>query len=109
MDHQGLNEGWAYDFVCTRPIGAILAAFNAAGPWQWQRVHSDFCGDYVRCRPTGRARVRVYQRCQFQAWQPGDRGGFYAELESELDAWPEVDQVFRHLLQGIGAKNITES
>jgi hypothetical protein len=109
MDHQMLNEGWAYDFACTRPIEAILAAFNAAGPWQWQQVHSDFCGDYVRCRPTERARVRVYERSQFRAWQAGDREGFYAEFESDPEGRSEIDQVFRRLLQLINATNITET
>jgi hypothetical protein len=103
------NQWWGYDFTSSQSIGAILAAFNAAGPWQWQQVHSEFCGDYVRCRPTERARVRVYERSQFRSWEPGDREGFYAELESDPDAWPEMDQVFRSLLQRINAKNVTET
>src|SRR5262245_49344206 len=100
------NEGWGYDFDCALSIDAILAAFNAAGTWQLQQVHSENCGDYVRCRPSEHAQVRVYERRQFRTWQPGDREGFYAELESDPEAQPEIDAVLWSFLQRVNATNI---
>src|SRR5579872_6391166 len=56
-----LEAYWAYDFVCDRPIGAILDAFNAAGPWQWRLHESAVYGDYLNCRPMEHVRVRVHE------------------------------------------------
>jgi hypothetical protein len=103
------NEGWGYDFDCAQSIAAILADFNAAGPWQWQLGDSDIYGFYVRCRPKEHVRVRVYERRQFWTWEPGDGEGFYAELESDPEGRAEIDQVFRRLLQEINATNIVET
>jgi hypothetical protein len=103
------NQWWGYDFNCSQSIEAILAAFNAAGPWQWQLGDSDFYGDYVRCRPNERSRLRVYERSQFWTWQPGNPEGFYAEFESDPEGRSEIDQIFRRLLQEIDATNITET
>ena len=51
---------WAYDFTCNQPIEAVLAAFNAAGPWQWQLHETTVYGDYLNCRPMQQVRLRVH-------------------------------------------------
>src|SRR5262245_44725090 len=113
IEHRGgsmAKQWWDYDFNCAQSIEAILAAFNAAGPWQWERVDSHNCGQYVKCRrPRELAQVRVYERRQFRSWQPGDREGFYAELEGASEAQPVIDAVFWNLLQAINATNIVEA
>jgi hypothetical protein len=102
-------QWWGYDFTCGQSIDVILAAFNAAGPWQWQRGDSDIYGDYLKCRPREHVEVRVYERSGFRTWRLGDRQGFYAELASDAETRSEIDQVFRHLLQRINATNIIET
>ena len=103
------RQWWGYDFTCAQPIDAILATFNADGPWQWQRGDSDIYGDYLKCLPMEHAEVRVYERSGFRTWRRGDREGFYAELGSGAETRSETDQVFRGLLQRINATNITET
>ena len=100
---------WGYDFTCKRKVDAIRAAFNAAGPWQWEKGDSDIYGDYLKCQPKENANIRVYERSQFRTWRPWDRGGFYAELEGDAEAWPDIDHQFLCLLEGIKAKNITKT
>jgi hypothetical protein len=100
------GQWWGYDFTCDQSLHAIHAAFHAAGPWQWQQRDSDALGDYLQCRPSDSAKVRVYE---YSGSRPGDREGFYAELVSDVEARPEIDRIFRRLLQEIGAKNITET
>jgi hypothetical protein len=104
---------WAYDFTCRQPIEAIRDAFNAAGPWQWPLNDSHFYGDYLNCRPQEHVRLRVHE-------YPGNgmfrftglrSSGFKAILEIEAPGTvtrSDVDSVFRRLLQGIEATNVTE-
>src|SRR4029453_5877244 len=103
------NQWWGYYFDCAHSIEAILAAFNAAGPWQWQLGDSDMYGFYVRCRPRERVHLRVYQCSKSRTVQPGDSEGFYAEFESDPESRSEIDQAFRRLLQEINATNIVET
>jgi hypothetical protein len=109
-----LKAYWAYDFASDQPIEAILAAFNAAGPWQWMLRESAVYGDYLNCRPTERVRVRVHEYPQ-----TGEYGtfvglrdkGFSALLAIEAEGGAtrsEIDGVFRHLLQTINATDMTE-
>jgi hypothetical protein len=100
---------WGYDFTCRQPIEAILSAFNAVGPWQWQPGDSDIYGDYLKCRPKEHAEVRVYERSRFRTWRRGEREGFYAELCSDAETRSEIDQVFRRLLQRINATSIAKT
>src|SRR5262245_45179952 len=112
IGHRGglmAKQGWGYDFNCSQSIDAMLAVFNTAGPWQWQSVDSDICGQYVKCRPREYAQVRVYDRRQFRTWQTGDREGFYAELESATETQPEIDAVFWNLLLAVNATNTVET
>jgi hypothetical protein len=102
-------QHWGYDFSCSRSINAMLAAFNAAGLWQWNVGDSDIYGFYLKCRPTERAEVRVYERAQFRTGRAGSRGGFWAELSSEDASRSEIDQHFRQLLNVIKASSITET
>ena len=103
---------WAYDFACDQPIEAVLAAFNAAGPWQWELRESAVYGDYLSCRPNEHARVRVHEYPQTGAYGTfiGLRDkGFSAQLEVESGATQSaIDGVFRRLLHAIDATNATE-
>ena len=105
---------WAYDFVCDQPIEALLASLNAAGPWRWGQRESGVFGDYLNTRPQAGVRLRVHFYPQM-----GDYGmftglrdkGCSALLEIEADSAatkPEIDLVFRGLLQIIAATDIIE-
>ena len=105
---------WAYDFACDRPLEAVLAGFNAAGPWQWTQRESAVYGDYLNCRPMERVRLRVHEYPQ-----TGEYGtfvglrdkGFSALIEIDAEGAAtrsEIDDVFRRLLQAINATNVTE-
>ena len=104
---------WAYDFACDQPIEAIPAAFNTAGPWQWQLRDSDFYGDYLNCRPKQHVRLRVHEypskgHVKFVGLR---YKGFKALLQIDAERMAtrsEIDDVFRRLLQGINATNVTE-
>jgi hypothetical protein len=109
-----LKAYWAYDFVCDLSIGDMLAAFNAAGPWQWKLRDSAWYGDYLNTRPTEGVRVRVHEYPQ-----AGEAGvfvglrnrGFSALLQIEaksLASQAEVDEVLRGLLNTVNAQSITE-
>jgi hypothetical protein len=101
---------WAYDFTCDQPIEAILAAFSAAGPWEWQLRETSTYGDYLNCRPQPHVRLRVHEY-PFRAFV-GLRGkGFKALLQIEVGSTAtraEIDDRFRRLLQAINAANLTE-
>ena len=105
---------WAYDFACDLPIEAILAIFNAAGPWQWGQRESAVYGDYLNCRPSEHVRLRVHEYPQTGAYGTfiGLRDkGFSALLEVESGSeatQAEIDSAFRRLLQAINATNTTE-
>jgi hypothetical protein len=105
---------WAYDFACDLPIEDILAAFNAAGPWQWGLRESAVYGDYLNCRPNEYVRLRVHEYPQTGAYGTfiGLRDkGFSAllEIESSDDVTQaEIDGVFRGLLQTVKATGTTE-
>jgi hypothetical protein len=101
---------WAYDFICDQPMEAILAAFNSAGPWRWVLGESATYGDYLNCRPEEQIRVRVHEYPQMLFVGLRDKG-FSALLEIHAESTAtrlEVDDVFRRLLLGIDATNITE-
>ena len=105
-----LKAYWAYDFTCDQPIEAILAAFVAAGPWQWRLCDSAVYGDYLNTRPKERVRVRVHEYPQMVFVGPRDKG-FSALLQIDAESMAtrsEIDDVFRRLLQGINATNMTE-
>jgi hypothetical protein len=105
-----LKAYWAYDFTCDQPMEAILAAFNAAGPWRWVLGESAVYGDYLNCRPQQHVRVRVHEYPQMLFIGIHDKG-FSALLEihaQSVAARFEIDDVFRRLLQAIDATNITE-
>jgi hypothetical protein len=110
-----IRDYWAYDFATAdHSLERMLAAFNAAGPWQWSLGDSGWYGDYLKTRPVPGLRVRVHQYPQ-----RGDGGvfsglrdrGFSALLQTE-DGCPatqaEVDTVFRGLLTGFGVMDVTE-
>jgi hypothetical protein len=115
---------WAYDFTCDQPIETILAAFNAAGPWQWQLRDSTIFGDYLSCRPNERVWVRVHEYSRmgygpipllasehFRASAGRRDKAFAASLQIDgesMAARPEIDHVFQRLLQRINATNMTE-
>jgi hypothetical protein len=109
-----LKAYWAYDFVCDRPIEAILTAFNQAGPWQWEPRESAVYGDYLNSHPLEGVRVRVHQYPQM-----GEYGvfiglrdkGFSALLQVDAECAATrsaVDDAFRSLLQRINATDMTE-
>jgi hypothetical protein len=115
---------WAYDFATGKPIEGILAAFNAAGPWQWELRESVIFGDYLSCRPEEHVWVRVHEYSQMgrgpvplfatehflaSAGRPGK--GFAASLQigtEEMAKRSEIDQIFRRLLKDINARNVSE-
>jgi hypothetical protein len=105
---------WAYDFTCERPIEAILAAFNAGGPWQWQLRESAAYGDYLNCRPQEQVRLRIHEypfAGPYGVFVGLRDQGFMAllQLGSEDTARrSEIDRLFRRLLNGINATNLTE-
>jgi hypothetical protein len=102
---------WAYDFGCDRSMQEIRAAFNAAGPWQWEERESIHYGAYLSSRPTDGVWLKVHE-------YPGDAGlvpglgdkGFKAQLEipAGSTARAEIDGIFRCLLQAIDATNVTK-
>ena len=104
---------WAYDFTCGQPIEAMRAAFDAAGPWQWQLRDSDIYGDYLNCRPQPHVRLRVHQHAQiwYGQYPRGRDNGFLALLEAEAGSAatrPEIDAIFQRLLRAIAATGVTE-
>ena len=109
-----LNAYWAYDFACDQPIEAILVAFNAAAPWQWTLRDSAAYGDYLNCRPEEHVRLRVHEYPQagpYGTFVGLHDKGFSALLaiEAESNATrDEIDAVFRRLLQGVNATDVTE-
>ena len=109
-----LKAYWAYDFACVQSLEAIVAAFNAAGPWQWQLRESAVYGDYLNCRPMERVRLRVHEYPQTGDYGTfvGLRGkGFSALLEVEAESAAirsEIDGTLRRLLQTINATDVTE-
>jgi hypothetical protein len=112
---------WAYVFTCTRPIEEILAAFNAAGPWQWQMRDSAWYGDYLAARPGEGVRLRVHEFPSSGSEEagvyvgPGTVGGVtydqgltaLLEVESQASR-ADIDCTFRGLLDSIGAANVKE-
>src|SRR5262245_57572347 len=99
---------WGYDFWCWKSLDAMLAAFNATGPWRWELGDSDVYGFYLRCRPHPSARIRVFNETEFRT--PGAvSSSYWAELYSEPEVRPEIDQQFRQLLKAVEATDITES
>lgn len=89
---------------------AMLAAFNAAGPWRWGLGDSATYGDYLNCWPEEHVRVRVHEYPQMLFVGLRDKG-FSALLEIYAESTAtrsEVDDVFRRLLQAIDATNKTE-
>src|SRR5262249_17492854 len=103
------RQFWGYDFRCGKTVDALLAAFNAAGPWQWALGDSDFYGFYVKCRPDGRAEVRVFQAAQFRTSQATDPTEFWAELASDATLRPEIARQFLSLLDSVNATDVTET
>src|SRR5262245_4582161 len=102
------RQFWGYDFRCRDTVDAMLAAFNAAGPWQWALGDSDVYGFYLKCRPEGGAEVRVFQAAQFRTGDVADRTEFWAELASDAALRPEVDRQFRKLLDNVKATDVIE-
>ena len=109
-----LKAYWAYDFACDRSLADILAAFNAAGPWQWDLHESAWYGDYLNARPLDGVRVRVHAYPQ-----AGEGGvfvglrdkGFSASLQIEAECsatQAEVDEVLRRLLNRVSAEDLKE-
>ena len=112
---------WAYVFTCEQPIEAMLAAFNAAGPWPWRLGDSAWYGDYLGARPAQGVRLRIHEFPSSGSEEAGvyvgpgtvdgvayDRG-FTALLEVEDPAAKaEIDRVFHGLLAAIGAANVNE-
>jgi hypothetical protein len=105
-----LKADWAYDFSCDRPLDAIGAVFNDAGPWQWQLRDSYVYGDYLNTRPARGVHLRVHEYPQAFIQGPREKG-FSALLRIEADSLAEkveIDAVFRGLLTRVMAEEITE-
>ena len=81
-----LKAYWAYDFACDQSLEAIVAAFNAAGPWQWTQRESAVYGDYLNCRPKERVRLRVHEYPQ-----TGEYGTFVGLRDKGFSALLEID------------------
>jgi hypothetical protein len=99
---------WAYDFACDRSMQDVRTAFNAAGPWQWERRERIHYGYYLSSRPMEGVWLKVHE-------YPGDEGkvaglgdkGFKAQLEAPTDtAQTEIDEIFRRLLRAIDATSV---
>jgi hypothetical protein len=101
-------QHWGYNFYCWKSIGAMFDAFNASGPWKWERGDSDIYGFYLRCRPYPSARIAVYNQAEFRTSSGLGSWRFWAELYSESGARPEIDQQFLRLLKVVKARRITE-
>lgn len=105
-----LKADWAYDFSCGQSLEAICAAFNAAGPWQWQMRDSYTHGDYLNTRPATGVRLRVHEYPQAFFEGPRERG-FSALLQIEAESAvgrQEIDASFRALLERISATDVAE-
>ena len=57
----GFKDNWAYDFACEQTLEEALAAFNAAGSWQWQLRDSYYYGEYLNTRPEPGLQVRIHE------------------------------------------------
>jgi hypothetical protein len=113
------RQYWAYVFTCEQALEAMLAALNAVGPWQWQLRDSAWYGDYLATRPAEGARLRIHEFPSSGSEEAGiyvgpgtvdgvtyDRG-FTALLEVEdASAKPEIDRIFRGLLDTVGAAKV---
>lgn len=105
-----LKADWAYDFSCDRPLEALCAVFNEAGPWQWQMRDSYVYGDYLNTRPARGVHLRVHEYPQAFIQGPREKG-FSALLQIEADSLAEkveIDAIFRGLLTWVMAQGITE-
>ena len=93
---------WAYDFSFERPLEALLAALNAAGPWTWQGRESHWYGSYLNSRPAPGVRLRIHHF-------PDQPQPFSALLEiaaGAAAARETIDAVFRALVAGAGARDL---
>ena len=96
--------------TATNQSRAVLAALNSAGPWRWVLGESAVYGDYLNCRPMEHVRLRLHEYPQMLFVGFRDKG-FSALLEIRAEGMAtrsEIDGVFRRLLQGVDATNITE-
>jgi len=109
-----MDEHWAYDFTCDRPIDAILAAFNEAGPWQWELRENTIYGSYLNTRPQTGVRAQIHEypfTGPYGAFTGLHARGFNALLEVRTGsgaARSEIDGVVRTLLGMVGATNVAE-
>ena len=101
------RQFWGYDFSCRETVDALLAAFNAAGPWQWTLGDSDVYGFYLKCRPD-RAELRIFQAAQFRTSDTSDPTKFWAEIASDAEVRPQIARQFLELLDRVHARNVTE-
>ncbi len=104
-----LKAYWAYNFDCDKPLKGMLAAWNEAGPWQWQ------LGVYIEAHSNEGVHVLVRDQPPVTGWysrlsrSPSDRK-FTALLEIKADSsvtQAEIDGIFRGLLARVNATNIT--
>src|SRR5262245_24341559 len=101
-------QNWGYDFSSWKSVDDMLIALNAASPWHWKMGDSDIYGFCLKCRLKEHAEIRVFERAQFRTGGGENREGFWAELSSDAESRPEIDQQFRHALSGIKSRNITQ-
>ena len=118
MDHR--THYWACALTCDKEIEDIAAAWNEAGPWQWELRERFFFGSYLNSRPAEGVRVHLHEffpdsQSLFLYPGPGtvegfryDKG-FTAQLELQADSSmskEEIDGVFAQLLTMIGAEHV---
>jgi len=121
-----LKAYWAYAFASYKPIEAIAAAWNEAGPWQWQARDSHWYGDYLNTRPVEGTRVRIHEASHKPDGSAAERslfdwiGHFFAQIRGGAQRYTallqiegdspatraEVDGVLRGLLEKIAATRI---
>jgi hypothetical protein len=110
---------WAYDFTCDgRTIEAVRDALNAAGPWQWHLRENQYFGDYLSSGSVEHVWLRVHEYPCTGLLSTGPSPfsglhgkGFKAMLhidDGSIATRPDIDRLFRQLLQAIDAANATE-
>lgn len=107
------RKAFAFRFECDITLDEIVSQLNGAGPWKWQARESYWYGDYLNCRPTKGARIRIHDHGQPQPphFQQQSRPDY--TMQVDIDGEPDKEAsrfaaTAKELLVKIGARNILE-
>lgn len=101
-----IEQRWACDFECDKPMLEILTVLNAAGPWRWEVRDKEAFGDYLACAPAAGLSVRLYDVDGYYSNGPTYTVDFQRLRGCELAA-AAVEAIIGKHLELLGATNIT--